>query len=127
MIVVGSAIPPRGVVPATAGEGAWTAPAPEKGKQNPVPRTTGVQEGKKVFGTNCSIRHGPTGKGDGAGAAALNPKPKDLSAKAVRSQTDGELFWKISTGRGAMPSWQTLPEKDRWAVVQYVRSLGGKK
>jgi mono/diheme cytochrome c family protein len=113
--------------PVTAGEPPWVAPAAEKAKKNPVSRATGVPEGKKVFETNCAMCHGQAGKGDGAAAVALNPKPADLSSKAIQSQTDGELFWKISTGRGAMPSWQTLPETDRWSVVDFVRSLGGKK
>jgi hypothetical protein len=25
-----------------------------------------------------------------------------------------------------MPSWKFLPENDRWALVGYIRSLGGK-
>jgi len=25
-----------------------------------------------------------------------------------------------------MPAWKFLPEKDRWALVRYIRSLGGK-
>jgi len=25
-----------------------------------------------------------------------------------------------------MPPWGQLPESDRWALVQYIRSLGGK-
>jgi mono/diheme cytochrome c family protein len=57
---------------------------------------------------------------------ALNPKPADWTSKRVQDDTDGELFWKITTGRGAMPPWGQLPESDRWALVQYIRSLGGK-
>ncbi len=110
-----------------AGEPPWVAPASEKTKKNPVPRATGVPAGKTVFETNCVMCHGPQGKGNGPAGAALNPKPADLSSKAVQAQTDGELFWKISTGRGPMPSWQTLPEKDRWSAVDYIRTLGGKK
>ncbi len=110
-------------VPALAGEQPWTAPAGEREKENPIARAAGVPEGKKVFETNCSICHGPTGKGDGPAAAALTPKPTNLVSKEVQAQTDGALFWKISTGRGAMPSWQTLPEKDRWSVVDFIRSL----
>ena len=40
--------------------------------------------------------------------------------------TDGELFWKITNGRGPMPSRKHLPETDRWSVVHYIRSLKGK-
>jgi mono/diheme cytochrome c family protein len=116
-----------GAVPAMAGEPPWTAPAAERGIKNPLPPAAGMQEGKKVFEANCVVCHGPGGKGDGPVGAALNPKPGDLTSKAVQAQSDGELFWKISTGRGAMPSWQTLPQKDRWSLVQFIRNLSGKR
>jgi mono/diheme cytochrome c family protein len=41
----------------------------------------------------------------------------------VQEETDGALYWKISSGRGAMPPWRHLLESDRWAVVHYLRSL----
>ena len=122
-----SAILLLGALPAMAGEPPWTAPAAEKGIKDPLPRGTGISEGKQAFEANCVICHGPAGRGDGPVGAALTPKPGDLTAKPVQAQSDGELFWKISTGRGAMPSWQTLSEKDRWSLVQYIRSLGGMK
>jgi mono/diheme cytochrome c family protein len=111
---------------ALASEQPWTAPATEGERKNPVPRAAGVADGKAIFEANCSMCHGPTGKGDGPVGAALTPKPENLTAKEIQAQTDGSLFWKISTGRGPMPSWQTLPEKDRWSVVAFIRSLGGK-
>lgn len=61
--------------------------------------------------------------GNGAAAIALNPKPADWTAPRVHDQTDGDLFWKISTGRGAMPSWKQLPERERWALVRFIRTL----
>src|SRR5215471_16093549 len=66
------------------------------------------------------------GKGDGVAAAALSPKPADWTSKKIQAESDGELFWKISHGRGAMPSCKQLPENDRWALVHYIHSLGGK-
>ena len=114
------------VLPVLAGEEPWTAPAAEREKPNPVPRAVGVPVGKQIFDTNCNLCHGKTGKGDGPVGAALTPKPKDLTSQTIQAQTDGTLFWKISTGRGAMPSWQTLPETDRWSVVDFLRSLGEK-
>jgi mono/diheme cytochrome c family protein len=50
----------------------------------------------------------------------------DWTSKKVQVESDGEIFWKISTGRGAMPSWKHLPEAERWALVRYIRSLDGK-
>ena len=115
-------------VPALAqAQGAWEAPAAEKGKKNPLPADAKtVEQGKKVAQVNCVSCHGAKGKGDGAAAVALNPKPADWTSKKVQDESDGEIFWKISTGRGAMPSWKFLPENDRWALVRYVKSLGAK-
>jgi len=48
------------------------------------------------------------------------------TSKKVQSESDGEIFWKITTGHNAMPSWKHLSEQDRWALVRYIRSLGGK-
>jgi mono/diheme cytochrome c family protein len=115
-------------VPASAhAQGAWVAPAAEKDKKNPLPADAQtVAQGKKVAEVNCASCHGARGKGDGAAAVALNPKPADWTSAKVQSESDGEIFWKISTGRGAMPAWNFLPERDRWALVRYIRSLGGK-
>jgi len=105
----------------------WEAPAAEKAKKNPLPDNKAtIEMGEKVAKINCSSCHGSKGKGDGAAAAALNPKPADWTSKKVQAESDGEIFWKVSTGRGAMPSWKHLPENDRWALVRFIRSLGGK-
>ena len=105
----------------------WVAPAAEKGKKNPLPADAStVAQGKKVAEVNCISCHGAKGKGDGAAAVALNPKPADWTSAKVQSESDGEIFWKLSTGRGAMPAWNFLAENDRWALVRYIRSLGGK-
>ena len=102
----------------------WVAPAAEKGKKSPLKASHEVMEqGKKVAQVNCVSCHGASGKGDGPAAAALNPKPADWTSKRVQEESDGELFWKISNGRGAMPPWKHLPENDRWAVIQYIRTL----
>jgi hypothetical protein len=67
--------------------------------------------------------HGASGRGDGVASVALQPKPTDWSSPAVQSDTDGELFWKITNGRGAMPAWKQLPEAERWQIVNYIRTL----
>ena len=116
-----------GVPAAAQAPGAWDAPAAEKGKKNPLPADAKtIEQGKKVAQVNCVSCHGATGKGDGAAAVALNPKPADWTSATVQAESDGEIFWKISTGRGAMPAWNFLPENDRWALVRYIRTLGGK-
>jgi mono/diheme cytochrome c family protein len=117
----------RGPADVAAQTGPWVAPESEKTKKNPLPADKKtIEQGEKVAKINCVSCHGPLGKGNGPAAIALNPKPADWTSKAVQDDTDGELFWKISTGRGAMPAWRHLPEKDRWALVRYVRSLAAK-
>ena len=117
-------------VPAAArAEDKWAAPASAKSKTNPLPKNpAAIAAGQKLFTTNCVACHGPAGKGDGPAAAALTPKPANFSDAKVTGQTDGELFWKMSEGHGAMISWKTaLSETQRWQLVEYVRTLAGKK
>ena len=101
-------------------QGPWQAPAAEKGKKSPGGNAAA---GKKLAETNCVSCHGAGGKGDGPAAAALNPKPADWTSAKVQGESDGELFWKISNGRGPMPPWKHLSDKDRWDLVAYVKSL----
>ena len=105
----------------------WEAPAAEKAKKNPLPADAKVvDQGQKSAQINCVTCHGAKGKGDGVAAAALSPKPADWTSKKIQDESDGELFWKISNGRGSMPAWKHLSENDRWALVRYIHSLGGK-
>src|SRR4051812_24756085 len=103
-------------------QGPWEAPAAEKAKKSPGGNAA---NGKKLAETNCVSCHG-TGKGDGPAAAALTPKPADWTSAKVQGESDGSLFWKISNGRGPMPPWKHLSEKDRWDLVAHVKSFGKK-
>ena len=113
-------------------QGEWKAPADQKNVKNPLAAKKSdpklLADAKKLAEQNCVTCHGPGGKGDGPAAAALPPpKPADWTSAKVASETDGELFWKMSNGRGAMPPWKHLPEDQRWSLVNYIRSLHAKK
>jgi mono/diheme cytochrome c family protein len=103
----------------------WKAPARAAKKKNPIPADDkSIALGKQVYEKECVSCHGKTGKGDGPKAADLERKPGDLSSPHVQSQSDGELFWKVSEGRKPMPSGEKLlNEEERWQVVDYMRSL----
>jgi len=101
-------------------QGEWKAPAEAKAMKNPE---KGVGEAKKVIDANCVPCHGASGKGDGPAAAALPTKPADWTSDKVQKESDGEIFWKISNGRGPMPPWKHLPEKQRWEIVNYIHTL----
>ena len=110
---------------ATAQE--WKAPDLAKVTSNPVAGADGIKLGKPSYEKNCVLCHGVSGKGDGPAAAALKPKPKNLADKTIQGQADGELFWKITEGRGVMPPFKTLTERERWSLVHYLRALAGTK
>lgn len=103
----------------------WVAPAAASAVKNPLAGNTAVlADAKAVYKTTCAPCHGEKGKGDGPAAVALNPKPADHTSGAIQSESDGSLFWKITTGRGAMQAYKTqLTDKQRWALVGYIRTL----
>ena len=107
---------------------AWAAPDSAAKIPNPVPADPeSIAAGKTQYERNCLTCHGAAGKGDGPAAAGLETSPGDLSAPALWKQTDGAVFWKVTTGRGAMRPFRTkLTEKQRWDVVNYVRTLAPK-
>ena len=108
-----------------AGGTDWKAPVFADKLKNPLADDAkATKDGKNLFNTNCSSCHGDKGEGNGPAAAAINPKPKNLSSKQVQEQSDGALFWKITTGKPPMVSWKSaLSEKQRWSLVNYVRQL----
>jgi len=108
----------------------WVAPEAARKVKNPIkPTPTGLKAAEKQFQSTCADCHGPKGTGDGAAGKSLNPKPANFTDAKVMSQaTDGELFWKIGTGRGPMPSWKDqLSVTLRWQLVNYIRTLAVKK
>ncbi len=114
--------PPKPYVP-------WVAPPEAKAVKNPLKKTPDViAAGAETFRENCEVCHGPKGDGTGPTAKTLTIKPANFTdPKLMAPETDGSLFWKMSKGRGAMPSWEDqLSETERWQLVLYIRSLGAK-
>ena len=87
--------------------------------------------GKVKYDANCTGCHGATGKGDGAAAAALNPKPQDhTNGKIMNALTDKYLFDIIKNGGKAVQKAAIMPaankklaDQDIWDMVAYIRSL----
>jgi mono/diheme cytochrome c family protein len=82
-----------------------------------------VIEGKRLYILNCASCHGDKGRGDGIAAAALLKPPADHTSAAVQNQTDGAIFWKITNGLSPMPTYVSLPQTQRWQLVNYIRTL----
>lgn len=96
-----------------------------------------LAKGKALFDGSCAPCHGTTGAGDGAAAAALNPKPADFKTPIHTKLPDGYWFWRISKGGSvppfvsvgsAMPPWEgTLNPEQRWLVILYEHTFSGAK
>jgi mono/diheme cytochrome c family protein len=100
----------------------------------PAATTATVARGKALYDANCIQCHGPEGRGDGYGAPFLVPPPRDLTAGQFKFRTtasgllptDDDLFRTISRGANGtgMPPWKyLLNDEDRWALVDYVKTL----
>ncbi|MBI3076936.1 MAG: cytochrome c [Deltaproteobacteria bacterium] len=88
-------------------------------------------KGKDLYAKHCAGCHGPAGKGDGPAAAALTPKPNDLTDKAYMVKLkDQYLFDLIQKGGAAVgksplipPFGSKLKEGEIRDVIAYLRSL----
>jgi mono/diheme cytochrome c family protein len=81
--------------------------------------------GQKVYTERCVLCHGTSGKGDGQGAAGLDPKPRDhTNGEYMNARTDDQLLEVIRNGKGNMPAWGSiLSDAEQRSVLMYVRSL----
>lgn len=87
-------------------------PGQQAGAAKPAqPATTSpVEEAANIFQLRCAICHGASGKGDGPGAASLNPKPRDYTDKKWQaSVTDEELKKVIVEGGAALSKSPIMP------------------
>jgi cytochrome c553 len=99
-----------------------TEPAPAPAPSAAPAEPTAADQAKIKFDTLCASCHGASGKGDGAAAAALNPKPRDYTDAAWHaSVTDEELAKVIVEGGAAVGKSATMPPspdlKDKPEVV----------
>ena len=93
------------------------------------------EESMKLFKSRCAVCHGEQGKGNGPGAAALNPKPRDYTNKEWQAKvTDDQIKSVILMGGAAvgkspiMPASPDLQAKEDVVngLVQIVRAFNGK-
>ena len=107
------------------------------------PNPTLLKHGEWVYRGLCIGCHGVDGDGNGAvweladvyaPEHKLPRKPRDFTEAVYKLRstpsgsfpTDVDLFKSISRGLVAdhdMPSFKYLPERDRWAVIAYIKTL----
>lgn len=96
---------------------------------NPVkPTEESLAKSKKMYGYDCAMCHGETGNGKGELATELKLKLIDFtSPEAMKTVTDGEMFYVIKNGKDKMPAeGDRLKSEELWNMVSYVRSFAKK-
>ncbi len=81
--------------------------------------------GKRQYEKTCVLCHGASGGSEGPVAEKMSVKPPSLLAPKAINLSDGRLFHIIQEGQGLMPglSKQVRGDRQKWAVVNYVRML----
>lgn len=114
-------LPPEGSVP-VAGKAIVLDTLPI----NPVQADeTSLQRGEILFSIYCTLCHGERGQGDGPLAEYYEERPlRPLTSNNITAQFDGQLFRTISEGFSRMPPQsEALSPRDRWDVINYLRTL----
>lgn len=91
------------------------------------------EEGAKIYGRYCEGCHGAKGDGHGPAAPMLIVKPRDFtkgvfkfgSTPSGTLPTTEDLYRIITRGvyRTSMPEWSLLTERERMAVIEYIKGL----
>ena len=110
--------------PKTSGE-EWKAPGDARKLINPfADNAAALQKGKELYNLYCASCHGEVGYGDGPARGPSGKKPANFHNEKVKSQNNGELFWKLTNGRNDMPSFgKILSDEQRWQLVSYLRNI----
>jgi len=95
-------------------------------RTNPLgahPDPAALREGRDLFAKNCEACHAHDGRGQTQLGANVFPRPPNLK-DAVRSISDGEIFYHIRNGirNTAMPAWN-FPDRQMWELVSTIRTL----
>lgn len=125
----GSRLPPEGTVPQGytpykfKGDPAGGATLKNPFAANMSPEVLSL--GQRKYEIYCLVCHGAGGAGDGPVAPKMSLKPPSVISDKSIAMTDGALYHIITDGQGVMSSYayQLVDEKDRWAIVNYIRSL----
>ena len=102
-----------------------------------IPQTEAqVERGKLVYERRCVGCHGVKGDGNGPVATFLDPRPRNFTTGAFKFRTtpsgslptDGDLYRTLTRGVRwtAMPTWHEVPEKERIAVIAYVKTFSSR-
>lgn len=97
----------------------WIVPEDQSLAVNPSAyNLENVKAGKDLYTLNCKSCHGDPGKNN---PLALVPLPVDVASEKMHLNTEGDLFFKITSGKGVMPPFGTsMSADDRWRLVNFI-------
>ena len=94
----------------------------------PAPKNlqASIEEGDKLFGTECAACHGDDGHKLTDAGHWMYPRAADLTSPEVQQYSDRELFWIVKNGIrfSGMPAFGEVETDEHiWNIVHYVRTL----
>ncbi len=104
----------------------WDIPSKYEEMENPYKDDASLERiGKMLYAKHCKSCHGNKGECDGPKAKQLETYCSDFTSEEFQNQKDGVLYYKSFIGRDEMPNYESkIPEEeDRWAVINYIRSM----
>ena len=101
---------------------AWEIPQAEKENISIVMFNEDiVKEGEAIYNNSCISCHGTPTKEN---FVLMSPPPGDIATVKFQNQLDGEIFYKIKSGRGLMPKFvDAFGQDEIWKLVAYIRSF----
>ena len=85
-----------------------------------LPIDVDESRGRNLYAENCASCHGPDGRGNGPGAAALLPAPSDLSAHEYTTARLADALWNGVAGT-AMQAWRDRSPGDLASMARVVQ------
>jgi len=106
--------------------GPWEIPAKYKTMKNTIKDdASSLKIGKMPYTKHCKSCHGSNGLGDGPKARSMKTAIPPFNTEKFQAQSDGVLYYQSIIGRDEMPNYEKkiLDEEDRWALINYLRTL----
>jgi len=94
----------------------------------PTDLQASIEEGDKLFGTECAACHGLDGHTPTDAGRWMYPRAVDLTSPEVQQYSDRELFWIVKNGirLSGMPAFGRVESDEHiWDLSNYVRTLRG--
>ncbi len=105
------------------------APASARKLKSPVKTTQeNIAQGRELYNKHCASCHGEDGQAKTPVAEMMKVKPTNLTDKAMKGITEGEIYWVITNGikKSGMPALkQKASDQQRWQMTLYVKHLMG--